>query len=301
LPNEKDIEELPNKSTENKNVFPFIKQPKNLNLFGQLTADMQGSKSESLFTKQENNTFIKNTASINPFTKIVKVETQFKKTDEAGASSNAASFWKSMVKISEPVNESNQQSKNLFGSLIRKNEDSENEKNKIINQIGENLFQSLHLELIKDLSNELMQSYNIFSNEIENNIFNLAITEEIKRIYCELINIVKSSEYEKQQLALRQKQETIMLQIEKNILDEYVASLIDTITREDTLQFIQFQTETENRLFDELLCNVFKQEFEIILKQIANELNNELIRERLIESVYFSPELSANQVNLSKT
>lgn len=67
-------------------------------------------------------------------------------------------------------------------------------------------------------------------------------------------------------------------------------SLVGSIVKENCNQFIAIRRESELIIYDDILCSVFQQEFDIILKQIANELNHELFMDKLTQTVYFNSE-----------
>jgi hypothetical protein len=78
-------------------------------------------------------------------------------------------------------------------------------------------------------------------------------------------------------------------------------SLVSSIVSEDCASFLAFGRESELVIYDDILCSVFQTEFDIILKQIASELNHELAMDRLTQLVYFNSDrgLSESSAHLA--
>lgn len=68
---------------------------------------------------------------------------------------------------------------------------------------------------------------------------------------------------------------------------EIYENLLERVLREFFTEFVQKQRFAEKFIYDEIIGTVFQHEFEIILKQMANELNNEALLDKLAENVYF--------------
>lgn len=64
--------------------------------------------------------------------------------------------------------------------------------------------------------------------------------------------------------------------------------LVEVVMREQTRQFLYEQRFAERLIYDDVINRVFQTQFESILKQIALELNNEMLLDKLSEAVYFS-------------
>lgn len=64
--------------------------------------------------------------------------------------------------------------------------------------------------------------------------------------------------------------------------------LVEAVMREQTRQFLYEQRFAERLIYDDVINRVFQTQFESILKQIALELNNEMLLDKLSEAVYFS-------------
>lgn len=58
--------------------------------------------------------------------------------------------------------------------------------------------------------------------------------------------------------------------------------------KEDCTSFLKLHHQSQFEIYDDILCSIFQNEFDIILKQIANELNRELFLDRLSNDIYFN-------------
>jgi hypothetical protein len=78
--------------------------------------------------------------------------------------------------------------------------------------------------------------------------------------------------------------------------NEILDSLTSEMIKEECTTFLRTCCELERAIYDDLLCSVFQNEFDIILKTIAQEINHELTVDHLIKCVYFNNghEITAN-------
>ena len=221
------------------------------------------------------------TVKLNPFSMLAsnKSDVQLKKEEPS-------LFWKPKPSEVDVV----KTNENLFENLLKKSEqdDIRERSDKLLNQKCETFFQSLHLELINDISREYLQINRYYPVELTDSLINTVVKQQIIQIYDELMPVFRNSE----QIELRRRQ--IELDKRKHeelteiILEEVFNGLIASVVRENCMDFMASQIRGVLNVYDDLLCGVFQKEFEIILKQIANELNNELLMDRLVESVYFN-------------
>lgn len=64
--------------------------------------------------------------------------------------------------------------------------------------------------------------------------------------------------------------------------------VIESVLRDQIREFLFEQRIAEKLIYDDLMNRVFQVQFESILKQIAIELNNDMLLDKLAEAVYFS-------------
>lgn len=65
--------------------------------------------------------------------------------------------------------------------------------------------------------------------------------------------------------------------------------LVEIVIRDFMREFLFEQRIAEKLIYDDVINTVFQTQFEIVLKQIAIELNNDAILDKLAETVYLNP------------
>lgn len=81
------------------------------------------------------------------------------------------------------------------------------------------------------------------------------------------------------------------------LTDEIYSYIFELVARDFSREFLFDQRLGEKLIYDEIISFVFQTQFEIILKQIAHELNNEALLDKLAETIYFSPPSSVAQLS----
>lgn len=83
------------------------------------------------------------------------------------------------------------------------------------------------------------------------------------------------------------------------LTDEIYSYIFELVARDFSREFLFDQRLSEKLIYDEIISFVFQTQFEIILKQIAHELNNEALLDKLAETIYFSPPSSYSVAQLA--
>ena len=71
-------------------------------------------------------------------------------------------------------------------------------------------------------------------------------------------------------------------------------SLVNGLIKEECTNFLKLYHQSQLEIYDDILCSIFQNEFDIILKNIANELNSELFLDRLSHDIYFNDNASTS-------
>lgn len=131
-----------------------------------------------------------------------------------------------------------------------------------IDSHAENIFQSLYLEIVKLTANEYLLTQRQIPNEIAEHLVNITVEDELRSIARDTLRMMNQSS--------------------ELIFD----SLLGEILNETAYGILGRMKDTERNIYENIVCYVFQSEFELILKQIANELNNEIVLDKLSEAVY---------------
>jgi len=209
--------------------------------------------------------------------------------------------------ISKPTKPSAGQPKNLFEDILKKRDQdsSVSIKEKILDQQSESLFETLYLSVVKEVSAEFVLTHRDLAKEISHQILDNVVQEQVKKICTETLPLIKTIEKtrfeneqkQKEKELLRKQEEQIHLNQLNNVLESYFDEILVDIIKNFSLNYIKLRKDIELNVYDDVICEVFQKEFEIIIKQVANELNNELTLDRLAESVYFNNESFQSENN----
>lgn len=292
-------DESKKKSSESGNKFSdLLKSKRPSGPAGVFGAAINQVKETSFFTATKKAEVSKT----NPFTAFAE------KSENIATNIPKPVFWQS-AKQTTAIETDKEPKKNLFEFLIKKNDqqDIAERKEKQLNLKTESYFQSLHLELIKEVVNEFYQVQQLtrhIPTDLANNIMDDVVDSMIKSVvYKDIVPMVKQAEQVeimKRKIEKQKKEESLIRYQQENlILNEIYESLVSSIVKSECTDFLKIRKESELTIYDDLLCSVFQNEFDIILKQIAQELSNELIIDRLTKAIYFNNESNfENQLDL---
>ena len=144
------------------------------------------------------------------------------------------------------------------------------QREKTTEQMCENTFQSVYLELVRDLAHEFMFKLKSASNDLANDMISESVSRTVRSVASEVL--------------VEERQETALQRAAEDLL----CTLLDDITSSTCTDLVYNFSDLEYWLLEEMLCTVFQAEFEVILKQIASELNREIKLDKLAEALYFN-------------
>ncbi len=153
----------------------------------------------------------------------------------------------------------------------------ENQQEKWLDQLSESTFQSVYLELVRDLSHEYLFKFKNMSSDLADQFVRDGVTEMLWQTVSAEV-----------QLARQERANTVRAQAIDKAANNIFEQMLDDLTSQTCTDLVYNFSELEYWILEEMTCSVFQREFEIILKQIANELNREIRLDRLAESVYFN-------------
>ena len=174
------------------------------------------------------------------------------------------------------------ENQNLFAKIVRQEpaqpappRQDLDSKEKMFDTLSENIFSNLCLEIVREKCGLFLFGEKQLANEILEQTMEASVKDLIRRTLNEEVNSSR------EQLA---RQQQMISSISEQIYNDILSSLI----QENCKTYLKLQKELAFELYEEILLNLFQKEFEIIIKQIANELNNDLILEKLAENVYLN-------------
>ena len=157
-------------------------------------------------------------------------------------------------------------------------------------------FEALNLSIIKDLVSDFIQTHRDIPRKLSEDLLESVVQDQVKKICQEVVPLMQSYEKTKLEDELRRKQmeqkrkeeEQVYFNQINSILESCYDGLLQNVISDYCYNFITLRKDIETNIYDDIICEVFQKEFEIIIKQVANELNNELTLDRLAESIYFN-------------
>jgi hypothetical protein len=184
--------------------------------------------------------------------------------------------------------------KNLFERIVKKVEPppplmQDDQKIRDLNSICEQTFQHLLYEHVKSTCSDFIFQEKKLPDELATNLISDVTGTMCDTMAFEEINNIKQQKLKFEQM--KQKENEINeIRLKKINLksEEVYISLLNTIVQQTCEDFLNVNREYETLIYEDILMGLFQGEFEIILKQIANEINNEILLEKLAENVYFN-------------
>ena len=154
------------------------------------------------------------------------------------------------------------------------------------------IFQSLILEVVKEVCRDFLFQEKHVAQELARDLVDTVSKEICASIATHEISALKAERLQKRQLEVAQQKENEFNQLKMQRIhaasEEVYERLLESVVKDTCSTFLNVQRESELLIYDEILMGLFQREFEIILKQIANELNTELLMDKLAENVYFN-------------
>ena len=182
----------------------------------------------------------------NPFTMLTKSE-------NLATNIPKPVFWQSNDTQSAQLATSKPAPKNLFEHLIKKSDqqDMAERKEKQLTLKSESLFQSLHLELVREVVNEfyqVQQETRHIPLDLTNMLIDSVINSEIRKVYNEIVPMVKSAEHAERM----QKQMENQRRQESMIHNQQVIAIINF----DTILFKKYIGLCEKNFFFSKMNNL---------------------------------------------
>ena len=272
-------------------------QQQQTTLFGKPTA-----QSTSLTSKLKPSTFSVSQPTFSGFN-----QSQESTTTAPGTFGRTSLFGQNnFVKPTGFQSETTKSSVNLFENLIKKQESQaqllpnqqvqqqldQKDAEAKINQKADSFFQSIYLELIKDICQEFLYKEKNIPQFLLDDLIELGVKDFSRNISYETIDELKREREQLYQLELMRQQQANEAQIKNqminSICEEFILDMTNKIVKENCIDYLKMMRDYENIVFDDIICNVFQKEFDIIIQQIARELKNEILFNRLAENVYLN-------------
>jgi hypothetical protein len=153
----------------------------------------------------------------------------------------------------------------------------ENHREKLLDQVCDSTFQSLYLELVRDMSRDLLFKLQTVSTDLMEQLVREGVGELTRRTVHEQV---------------QQSRDERISMARFNAIDRAACGLfdelLDDLTSQTCTDLVYNFSELEFWILDEMTNSVFQREFELVIKQIAFEINREMRLDQLAEGVYFN-------------